>query len=273
MVEVTTLDLVIIGLYLLFMLLVGVWFVKRIKNTDDYYVAGRTLGPVVLAATVCATIIGGSAMMGRAGIAYTTGFMAIATALPYMLGMFIFSGYAGRIQQVGRSTTSSPSPACSSTASESRLNASWLLWWLSPWWARWPPRSPPPLPLLSCWGTGGHQLRDGGFYRHRHLHHLYRRLRTVRRGVHRCGAVFHAHYLCLPDDPIFQSGLSGGFGSFWASLDKSYITPAIDGKILGTSSPIWCSPWRGRRCGSGPSRPRIKSRPSGACSGAPPSMA
>ena len=101
MVEVTTLDLVIIGLYLLFMLLVGVWFVKRIKNTDDYYVAGRTLGPVVLAATVCATIIGGSAMMGRAGIAYTTGFMAIATALPYMLGMFIFSGYAGHIQQVG----------------------------------------------------------------------------------------------------------------------------------------------------------------------------
>ena len=65
MVEVTTLDLVIIGLYLLFMLLVGVWFVKRIKNTDDYYVAGRTLGPVVRAATVCATISGGSAMMGR----------------------------------------------------------------------------------------------------------------------------------------------------------------------------------------------------------------
>lgn len=29
MVEVTTLDLVIIGLYLLFMLLVGVWFVKQ----------------------------------------------------------------------------------------------------------------------------------------------------------------------------------------------------------------------------------------------------
>ena len=101
MMEVTTLDLLVIGAYLLVMLGVGVWFVRRIKNTDDYYVAGRTLGPVVLAATVCATIIGGSAMMGRAGIAYTTGFKAIATAIPYMLGMFIFSGYAGRIQQVG----------------------------------------------------------------------------------------------------------------------------------------------------------------------------
>ena len=82
MLDVTTLDLLVIGFYLLFMLLVGVWFVKRIKNVDDYYVAGRTLGPMVLAATVCATIIGGSAMMGRAGIAYTTGFKAVATAVP-----------------------------------------------------------------------------------------------------------------------------------------------------------------------------------------------
>lgn len=46
--ELKMLDLGIIGLYLVVMLLVGVWFVKRIKNTDDYYVAGRTLGPVVL---------------------------------------------------------------------------------------------------------------------------------------------------------------------------------------------------------------------------------
>ena len=83
-------------------------------------------------------------------------------------------------------------------------------------------------------GTGGHQLRDGGFYRHRHLHHLYRRLRTVRRGVHRCGAVFHAHYLCLPDDPIFQSGLSGGLrGASGPAWTRATSPPAIDGKILG----------------------------------------
>ena len=92
--DVTTLDLLVIGFYLLFMLLVGVWFVKRIKNTDDYYVAGRTLGPLVLAATVCATIIGGSAMMGRAGIAYTTGFKAAVS-----------SRWVNDI-------TSSPSPSC-----------------------------------------------------------------------------------------------------------------------------------------------------------------
>ena len=99
--EITVLDLGIIGLYLVGMLLVGVWFVKRIRNTDDFYVAGRTLGPVVLMATVCATIIGGSAMMGRAAVAYQEGFKAVATAVPYLIGMFIFAGYSGRIQRVG----------------------------------------------------------------------------------------------------------------------------------------------------------------------------
>ena len=46
-------------------------------------------------------IIGGSGLMGRAGVAYSSGFKAIMTALPYLLGMFIFSGFAGRISDVG----------------------------------------------------------------------------------------------------------------------------------------------------------------------------
>src|SRR5699024_9173624 len=59
--------------YLLVMFAVGAIFVKEIKGLDDYYVAGRSLGPVVLMATVCATTVGGSAMMGRAGLGYTNG--------------------------------------------------------------------------------------------------------------------------------------------------------------------------------------------------------
>ena len=94
-------DLVIIGAYLILMVLVGVYSVKRIKNTGDYYGAGRSFGPLVLMATVCATIIGGSGLMGRAGVAYSDGFKAILTALPYLLGMFIFSGLAGKISDIG----------------------------------------------------------------------------------------------------------------------------------------------------------------------------
>ena len=99
--EITTLDLIIVGLYLIAMIAIGVWFVRRIQNTEDYYVADHSFGPLVLMATVCATIIGGSGLMGRAGKAYSGGFMAIMTALPYLLGMFIFSGISGRISDVG----------------------------------------------------------------------------------------------------------------------------------------------------------------------------
>ncbi|MBQ9045115.1 MAG: sodium:solute symporter family protein [Oscillospiraceae bacterium] len=99
--EISWIDLGIVGIYLVAMILIGVHFVRRIKNTGDYYVAGRSFGPIVLMATVCATIIGGSGLMGRAGKAYSGGFMAIMTALPYLLGMFIFSGISGRISDVG----------------------------------------------------------------------------------------------------------------------------------------------------------------------------
>ena len=99
--ELHAIDLAIIAAYLIAMVLVGLVVVKKVKSMDDYYLGGRSFGPLVLMATVCATIIGGSGLMGRAGVAYSSGFKAIMTALPYLLGMFIFSGFAGRISDVG----------------------------------------------------------------------------------------------------------------------------------------------------------------------------
>jgi len=100
-VAITGLDLGIIGIYLVGMVLVGILCVRKIKNADDYYTAGRSFGPLVLMATVCATIIGGSGLMGRAGVAYSSGFKAILTAVPYLLGMFLFSGISGKISGIG----------------------------------------------------------------------------------------------------------------------------------------------------------------------------
>ena len=99
--EISVLDIAIIGIYLAAMITIGVINVKKVKNAGDYYVAGRSFGPLVLMATVCATIIGGSGLMGRAGVAYSSGFKALLTAFPYLLGMFIFSGFSGRISDVG----------------------------------------------------------------------------------------------------------------------------------------------------------------------------
>ena len=100
--EIHTIDLLIIAAYLVAMVLIGLVVVRKVRNMDDYYLGGRSFGPLVLMATVCATIIGGSGLMGRAGVAYSSGFKAIMTALPYLLGMFIFSGFAGRISAVGK---------------------------------------------------------------------------------------------------------------------------------------------------------------------------
>lgn len=99
--EITVIDLAIVGVYLVAMISIGVYFVKRIQNTEDYYVADHSFGPLVLMATVCATIIGGSGLMGRAGVAYSSGTKAIFTALPYLVGMFVFSGFSGRISDIG----------------------------------------------------------------------------------------------------------------------------------------------------------------------------
>lgn len=77
-------------------------------------------------------------------------------------------------------------------------------------------------------------------------------------------------YLMIPFSSL---DYLGGFGSFWASLDKSYITPAIDGKILGDIVTYLVFTMAGAEMWQRPLRPRIKNQPSGACSGAPPSMA
>ena len=98
---ITPLDFGIIGVYLVGMVLVGVYCVRKVKKADDYFMAGHSFGPFVLMATVCATIIGGSGLMGRAGVAYSSGFKAILTAVPYLLGMFVFSGISGRISDIG----------------------------------------------------------------------------------------------------------------------------------------------------------------------------
>lgn len=41
-----TVDLVIIGAYLIAMVMVGLVVVRKVKNMDDYYLGGRSFGPL-----------------------------------------------------------------------------------------------------------------------------------------------------------------------------------------------------------------------------------
>lgn len=96
-----TMDLVIVAVYLVFIMYIGVRSYKKVDTDEDFFTAKRSFGPFVLIATVCATTLGGSSMMGRAGLGYTNGIECLMTALPYTIGMFLFAGYAGRIFDVG----------------------------------------------------------------------------------------------------------------------------------------------------------------------------
>ena len=69
----TPIDLVVIGLYLALVVGVSVTLALRQRNTDDYYVAGRSLSGGYLAASILATqvsavsLIGGPAFVARGG--------------------------------------------------------------------------------------------------------------------------------------------------------------------------------------------------------------
>jgi solute:Na+ symporter, SSS family len=67
------LDLTIFLCYLLGMLAVGVYFMRRNKSTDDYFVGGRKMTSVHLGLSVVATDVGGGFSIGLGGLGFTMG--------------------------------------------------------------------------------------------------------------------------------------------------------------------------------------------------------
>ncbi|WP_238981834.1 hypothetical protein [[Enterobacter] lignolyticus] len=65
-----TIIYIIIVLYMLAMIGIGLYAKTKIKNAEDYHLAGRRLGPVMLAGTLAATEIGGGSSVGVAAKAY-----------------------------------------------------------------------------------------------------------------------------------------------------------------------------------------------------------
>ncbi len=102
MFNISILDWGIVILYLLIMLGIGVVFTKKIKNSDDYFLAGRSLGAFPIACSLAATTIGGAAMLGRTGTIYQKGLAGVTMALPYLLAMILMAFAFPRIAKIGR---------------------------------------------------------------------------------------------------------------------------------------------------------------------------
>src|SRR5699024_3493539 len=74
---VSGLDYFIILIYLVLVLYIGYYTMKRIKDFDDYTVAGRSMPMALIFATIGATLAGGGATVGRVAFVYETGIVII----------------------------------------------------------------------------------------------------------------------------------------------------------------------------------------------------
>ncbi|GAI51733.1 unnamed protein product, partial [marine sediment metagenome] len=66
-------ELIIIVLYFLGMLAIGVVSKKKSREADDFFVAGRKSSSFLITGSLLATIIGGSATVGMAGLGFKQG--------------------------------------------------------------------------------------------------------------------------------------------------------------------------------------------------------
>ncbi len=66
-------DLSIFLLYMVIMLGIGFYFLRRNKGADDYYVGGRGMGSVHVGMSVVATDVGGGFSIGLGGLGFTMG--------------------------------------------------------------------------------------------------------------------------------------------------------------------------------------------------------
>ena len=68
--------LLLLIVYSVGLIALGLWIGRRVKGTGDFFVAGRSLGPGLIFATVLAANIGAGSTVGAAGLGYRDGLSA-----------------------------------------------------------------------------------------------------------------------------------------------------------------------------------------------------
>ena len=87
----TTIDIVIVVIYMMVLIGVGIWTARKTKTTEDFMVAGRSIGIWRFTAAMAACVIGGSLTMGSSTLAYNFGVGAIWLGGICALSIFLLS--------------------------------------------------------------------------------------------------------------------------------------------------------------------------------------
>jgi SSS family solute:Na+ symporter len=99
-------DIVTIGIIVLYCILligIGGWASRKINNTEDYILAGRSLGFWVFTILMVASICSGMTLVGVSGFGYTSGWPGIweQIAVP-MAAAFCITIFGVKLHRVGR---------------------------------------------------------------------------------------------------------------------------------------------------------------------------
>lgn len=82
--------LITIVVYLILMVVVGILASKKNKDTSDFYLGGRKLGPIVTAMSAEASDMSSYLLMGLPGLALLTGFADVGwTAIGLAVGTYL----------------------------------------------------------------------------------------------------------------------------------------------------------------------------------------
>ncbi len=93
--------LVIIAVYFLIMVLIGILNRRRAQNTDGFFLAGRSGSTFLITGSLVATIIGGSATIGVAGLGYSQGLTGMWWLLVGSIGLIVLGlFFAGKLRQM-----------------------------------------------------------------------------------------------------------------------------------------------------------------------------
>ena len=82
-------DLLIFIVYMLLMLGVGYYFLRRNKSPDDYFVGGRTMGSLHVGLSVVATDVGGGFSIGLGGLGFAMGLSGSWMLFTGLIGAWI----------------------------------------------------------------------------------------------------------------------------------------------------------------------------------------
>jgi len=83
------LQLIIIGVYFLGMIAIGLVSRRKVRGADDFLVAGRQGSSLFVTGSLLATIVGGSATVGMAGLGFTRGLTGAWWLLVGSIGLVI----------------------------------------------------------------------------------------------------------------------------------------------------------------------------------------